>query len=463
MDDLNKFRRFFNPSFWRFFQGKQNLFKVPTTGFKRTDFINQLHSDIVERRYYPSVPHVYLYYNKGGGVTRIVPAFEIRDYCVYYYCIKKLEDKIAINRVENTFGGWTFGGLMRRSEDEEMSRRKSNYDKQEEIAEFVGVSVPQYSFNPAAWVRAYGDLNAKLFATATEIDYRYVAEFDIANYYDSIRLDILENRIREVCEESLAVVISVLFHFLNYWNRKSNLYNRQSVGLPQDAMGDCSRILANFYLQNYDRAISDFCNKHACKFLRYADDQFIFAKDKISLEKALFEASKQLNSIGLSINQKKVAIMTTGDLIVSRSFRVFDILKDDSDRRDKSKVEEFVDLYLGFYDSKALEKLHKGGVSLLNRALACPALRHINPKKKARLIAIAADATYLQNTSAIYLNKIYKLIPYKQRAKFIRKINKLANRLIHNGFHYEALQFYQMNGINRAKLVARLKELEKDS
>src|SRR3989338_6929790 len=189
MDDIKKFKQYFNRDFWRAFQDKQSFFDIPKNENDKDSFVENLYKEIEERTYYPSVPRCYIDRDKGNGVTRIVPVFEIKDYCVYYYCIKKIEDKIAYNRVENTFGGWTLCGLIRKSEDDEMEKKKENCKRYEDsIAELSGISVSEYSFNPAAWAKEYGDLNAKLYATASDSDYGYVAELDIANYYDSVRL-----------------------------------------------------------------------------------------------------------------------------------------------------------------------------------------------------------------------------------------------------------------------------------
>jgi hypothetical protein len=300
MDNKKKFKQYFNRDFWKAFQDMQSFFNIPKNKTEKDLFIENLYRKMNERRYYPSIPHRYIDRDKGKGVTRVIPVFTLKDYCVYYYCIKKIEDKIAFNRIENTFGGWTLGGLMRKSENDEMEKRRKNFDRYEDfIAEFYGISISEYSFNPAAWTRAYGDLNSKLYATAKETNYKYVVELDIANYYDSIRLDILEMRIREIVDKKYAYTVSLLFHFLNYWNRDINLYNKQTVGIPQDAMGDFSRILANFYLQPYDKIAYGLCKQYKCKYLRYADDQFFFAENRNKLDFLIFKVSKELNSLGL--------------------------------------------------------------------------------------------------------------------------------------------------------------------
>lgn len=462
MDDLKKFKQYFNRDFWRAFQNKQSIFNIPRTKTEKDSFVEKLYREIETRRYYPSVPHCHIDRDKGNGVTRIVPVFTLKDYCVYYYCIKKIEDKIAYNRVENTFGGWTLGGLMRKYEDDEMEKKRKNFNRYEDfIAELHGISVSEFSFNPAAWSRAYGDLNAKLYAIAKARNFKYVAELDIANYYDSVRLDILEMRIREIVNEEHADIISLLFHFLNYWNRNTNLYNKQTVGIPQDAMGDCSRILANFYLQPYDKFVYELCKQNKCKYLRYADDQFLFAEDEKKLHILIFKVSKKLNSLGLSVNQKKVKIRTTEELIENRSFKIFDLLKEDKDRKDKNKVEQFVDCYLDLLYKSGLVNVKDNGTPLLNKALFCPALKSIDFSKKAKLINCYLDDKYLKNAKSIHLEKIYKLLSKNEKPEFIKRLNSLSQILIHNAFHYELLNFYEKNKIDNHLVLEQIEVLIK--
>jgi len=462
MDSLKEFKKYFNRDFWRAFQNRQSFFDIPKNKTDKDIFIEKLHKEIQKRRYYPSVPRFYIDQDKGNGVTRIVPVFTLEDYCVYYYCIKKIEDKIAYNRVENTFGGWTLGGLMRKSEDDEMDKKRKDFNQYEDfMGELHGISVSEYSFNPAAWAKAYGDLNAKLYATAKARNYKYVAELDIANYYDSVRLDILEMRIREIVSEEHADIISLLFHFLNYWNRNINLYNKQTVGIPQDAMGDCSRILANFYLQPYDKIVYEICKQNKCKYLRYADDQFLFSDDINKLYILIFKISKKLNSLGLSVNQRKVRVSTTQELINYRSFKVFDILKKDNDRKDKNKVGQFVDLYIDLLDKSGLANIKENGIHLLNKALFCPALKRIDITKKRKLISCYFEDEYLKKAKAIHFEKIYKLLDKNEKVEFLKKLNLLSRKVIHNSFHYELLNFYEKNKIDFRSVRKRIRKLSK--
>ena len=418
-------------------------------------------NSIKDKSYYPSTPAMYLTRNKGKGVSRIIPVFSVKDYCVYYYCIKTFEEKIAYNRVSNTFGGWTLGGIIRGSENDEMTRRKENHDNFEEfMAEHNGISISEYSFNPLAWVEAYGDMNAKLYATAKLEDYNHVVELDIANFYDSIRLDILETRIREVTDSENQEEVSLLFHFLNYWNRNINLYGKQVVGLPQDALADCSRILANFYLQPYDEYAFDITQKEGCCYFRYADDQFIFADTEDKLKLIVYKVSQKLNYLGLNINQKKVVVRKTDELIFHRSFEVFDILKDRSAKNNKVVVEKFVDYYLDMLDKSGLSNIKERGNPLLTRALFCPVLKDIDLSKKLKLIACYLDSGYLEDAKAIHFEKIYEFLPDDLKRSFIDKLVLLSNSLLHNAFHYEVVSFFNKIGIDASNIKDIIKNLK---
>jgi hypothetical protein len=234
-------------------------------------------------------------------VARTIPVFCIEDYIVFYFCIKELEEVLCGNRTEHTFGGWTLGGRMRRLEEFDVE-----FD--------VGFSNSRYSFNPRAWVAAFGEFNSLLFAQLDTGVYKYVLQFDLSNFYDSVRLDILERWVREESPASKGWVIALLFYFLNQWNRKNTGLHPQAVGIPQDALADCSRILANFYLQKYDKFACEVCTKADALYFRYADDQMILLRDPAQIERLMLLLTRNLDRYGLRINQKKVDLWTAKEL-----------------------------------------------------------------------------------------------------------------------------------------------------
>jgi len=461
--NLEKFKAYFsnNGDFWRAFKNKEVFLDLPKNATEKKDLVAQVFDSIRNKTYYPSTPIMHLTRNKGNGVSRVIPVFSIKDYCVYYYCIKVFEEKIAYNRVPNTFGGWTLGGVIRESEESEMAVKQIESNNLEDlVADFYDVSLNEYSFNPLAWIRAYGDMNAKLYATAKSNSYKYVAELDVANFYDSIRLDILELRIREIADKQNQEEISLLFHFLNYWNRRANLYNRQVVGLPQDAMADCSRILANFYLQSYDEKVYELCIKEGAVYFRYADDQFIFADSKEKLKFIIFKISQDLNYFSLNINQKKVSIRTTEELISHRSFEIFDILAEQETRDNRDSVEHFVDRMLDVLNEGEGDALKGKGNPLLSRALFCSALRDIEPTKKDALIKYYFDESYLENVKSKHFGKIYDLLSEGEKKLFIQKLENLSEKLFHNAFHYEVISFFDNLNLNTDKIKKRIKDIE---
>jgi hypothetical protein len=357
-----EFKKYFNKYFWKAFRGNALFYRKEDLNEEyREKILDELYEEILNRKYYPSIPKINLYQEKNIGIARCIPVFEIKDYCLYYFCIKQIEDKIAFNRTENTYGGWSLGGKFRKAEDEEIEHLSIEHNSLEDIiANELEISISTYSFNPKAWSKAYGDLNSKLYSTIVSNDYKFCIEIDIANFYDSINLDLLELWIREIGDKENSEQISILFHFLRYWNRNDNCYNRKTIGIPQDALADCSRILANFYLQDYDQFAFEICQANKLKYFRYADDQFIFGNTEKDLKNAVFEFSKKLNSINLNINSKKAYLWKVDELLDYRSFKLFDLVSKENISAE-GNIEKFVTECIKIHKKNDLSKIKTKG------------------------------------------------------------------------------------------------------
>ncbi|MDF2379468.1 MAG: RNA-directed DNA polymerase [Candidatus Gracilibacteria bacterium] len=456
MIEFGEFKKYFNNNFWKRFHQKVVFFPILLSSEKE-EIIETLYNDLLNKKYYPSIPRAYIFENKGKGVTRKVPVFEIKDYCLYYYCVKRLEKKIAYNRVDNTFGGWSLGGVFRKSEDEEMKFRTETHNSfEDELANYHGVSLAEYSFNPTAWSKAYGDFSSKLYASTQEASYKYAVELDISNFYDCIRLDLLEIWIREVASKDNAEDISVLFHFLNYWNRESNKYDKQTVGVPQDAFADCSRILANFYLQRHDQYTYELCEINQCRYLRYADDQFIFGESKEKLEYLIYLISVNLSKFGLNLNQKKVKYWEIDELTEHRSFKLFDLAKDKEDRKNKENVEKFLDSYFYIRDSGLEDSLKKRGISLLRKALLCD-LSIVSLDRRIKTLGYALEEDFLRKAEKNYLKRIYEnLDTDEKKQEFINQLKTLANEAFYNSIHFRIKSFFEDLKIDTKEIDERI-------
>jgi Reverse transcriptase (RNA-dependent DNA polymerase) len=422
-----QFSRWFNRDFWRAFRNRTFPIKVPESRKEREETVRKVYDAIVSARYAASIPEAEIVTNKGYGVARTIPVFCIEDYIVFYFCIKELEEVLCGNRTENTFGGWTLGGRMRRLEEIDVE-----FD--------VGFSNSRYSFDPHAWIAAFGEFNSLLFAQLDTGAYSHVLQFDLSNFYDSIRLDILERWIREESPASKGWIITLLFYFLNQWNRKNTGLHPQAVGIPQDALADCSRILANFYLQKYDKFAYGVCTKADALYFRYSDDQMILLKDTSQVERLMLLLARHLDRFGLHINQKKIDLWTVKQLQKYRCRSIQKIFAKKGDNQDKAKVRKFTGAYLAI-PAKKLETTWNRGFPLLNRLLWAN-IESLPRRYFEKLLARYTSEDYLLRADIEKLGRVaYLNSKRKKPIAMTKRLIEIGDRCEHNAFHFEVLAF----------------------
>lgn len=445
----DEFKKWFNRDFWRAFKNRTLPIKIPQTSADRIATVRRVYDSIVSARYAASIPEAEIVLNKGHGVARTVPVFCIEDYIVFYFCIKELENVLCHNRTENTFGGWTLGGKMRKLEDVDVE-----FD--------TGFSGAKYSFNPRAWIAAFGDFNSLLFAQLDTGNYSHVLQFDLSNFYDCVRLDILERWIREEADEAKGWVIALLFFFLNQWNRKNTGLHPQAVGIPQDALADCSHILANFYLHRYDKFAANVCRSVDALYFRYADDQLILLNHSDHVESLLLLLTRHLDRFGLRVNQKKVDLWTAKKLQTYRCRSIQAIFAKKGDTRDKVLVRKFADAYLAI-PRKKLKHTWNGGLPLLNRLLWAD-IESLPKKHFERLLVRYTAKEYLSKADFDKIARVYSLNAKRRNpTDLVQRLVQIGDACVHNGFHYEVLSFAKR--IQKKSLVKhfkrRLAEIDK--
>lgn len=274
-----------------------------------------LSRQIDDGHYSPSPIHGLLSAQKAAGVPRLIPVLQYRDYAVYFGCVKAFDDLLAKDHVPGTFGGWSLGGERRRREE---AYAKSVFDD-----DYPASS----SYNRFAWVKQWNEFWRLLAAMYQRSDEHSVfASLDVANFYDSIDLPRLERQLRSRCGE-IGDVIEVLIYLLATWNKRINQYAPSTKGIPQDLVGDCSRILANFYLNSFDREFYAVCQLAGAEFMRYADDIVVRANNERSCRDLVFRAAIILNSLGLNINVSKVAYYTKASMNEHWRFDIMDSLR----------------------------------------------------------------------------------------------------------------------------------------
>lgn len=430
----------------KFWQWIRNKSPIPYEKVAdKSGFLSALYEEVDDRTYYPSPPKDYLILNKGYGVLRIIPALKLEDLCVYYYCVRRLEKYIALNHTPGTYGGFGMKGRLRHIEEEEIDQIKDAV----EIVEFDGEmyafsEMGEYPvasrFNPKAWFAEWDNFTGKLYFNTPNFKNGFVAELDISNFYDSIQLDNLEFKLRKYVHRRESDVIYLLMHFLRFWNRHVNFYRQQGSGIPQDTFGECSRILANFYLQNYDKNIAKVCRGLDAKYFRYADDQIIFGRSRIDLEMITAKASSLLMREGLNFNQKKVNVMKTKEFKRYYAFQNFIDLVGCAKSPDAPKI--LKRQIIAFFKTK--NKLRKSGTSLLKRILNILGVIKQRPNNFLRLKRYILKREFLLNPflSSVELKKIYDLINGNEKRTMLHILNSSIKTSLYSNYLYELRRFY---------------------
>ena len=431
------------PSFLGLFASKfwtkltESLVPFTDKPLDKEAFLEQLHKDVTDFTYTPSHPRDYIVFNKYNGIPRYVPTFTRKDYCVYFLCVKLLENEIAFNRVEGTFGGWTLGNPIRLKEEQE----KIEFDY-----------IPFNTLNDLSWAEEWRSFQNIAKTYKDHDDYKYFTNIDIANFYDTINLSILERKIRHCVTKSKQDVVTLLFHFLHNWNKKLEGYSSKTIGIPQDEIGDCSRILANFYLQDYDLAMKEICDHYGAKFIRFADDQIIYSKSKEDATNILFEASKLLFKINLNINSGKVKeFKSKEEFEIYWAFEIFENLKDiENEEKINAGVEMYfdnIDKGIKFRNTSVLRRILKIDFEFIK-----PALRH-------RLLSGFFNPDFLSGLELWHFRKIR--VKVNNDDEFFKMLDSLAETIIFNSFLYQLLNFYKKDraGYDTTGIEKRITDL----
>lgn len=139
--------------------------------------------------------------------------------------------------------------------------------------------------------------------------YRHVFKTDITAYFCNISLEKLRSAIIGMLDTSdeSDKVLELLFNgVLRPWTEKQR---NAGFGLPQGII--TSSILANLFLARVDARLS---RNRRIRYLRYADDMRVLAKDLTEAKIALKELSGELRSIGLDLNERKTQILSGSEV-----------------------------------------------------------------------------------------------------------------------------------------------------
>lgn len=409
--------------------------KYKEIGWKKT--VEKTYDELIHdiTGYKPKPLRSYISHPKSKYVIRKLPSFELEDYLIYYYCIKSLEDLIAKNRIVGTFGGFRLGGKIRKKEEREMVSEVTFFE-----------SFNQNSFNYIAWKSQYISYTTMLRDHALLLDnpdsnFNYGIHLDIANFYDCIEIHSLKKKIEKEQELSENPVsyndpIFILFNFLENWGVNNNINKNRTVGIPQDEVGDCSRLLANFYLQNFDKKVEEECRRQDIKYFRFADDMMFFASSNKQITDISFYVSNELFEEGLNINSNKVYTFSAYDDLDSRfGFEIFNEL---------SKEEVILDKVWGMFERYVNKSKNFRESSVLKRLLSKDyKTSELNSRNKIRFISRYWDEDFLLFSGDFYLKRVYSLLSESQKADFIEYLDEINDKYNFDTFKNDLKKFKQ--------------------
>ncbi|MBU1165226.1 RNA-directed DNA polymerase [Patescibacteria group bacterium] len=431
MISYEKINKYVGRRFWKHIQ-KETLIPYNEVIPKREEFLKNLTAKIEKMQYVPSPPRAYVVSHKQNLVVRFIPTMTLEDYCVYFFCIKCLEDEIAKNRIKGTYGGWRLGGKIRKIE---------NFDD--------APSVPDSSYNKFEWMKAWTEYQQKAYKFYQNNNFQYFIVFDIANFYDSVRLSRLEMLLREATQKNKTPIVNLLFYFLSNWGKRDLNYERQNTGLPQDEVGDCSRILANFYLQDYDQRVYRLATLKNAGYLRYADDQIIAARDETTAKEIMFLASKELAKIGLNLNASKAKFFKNREKF--KIYWSFDIFKLLTNKNNKKSIEKAFHIFIKRNDTGVEFKSD----TVLKRFLSCNLYR-LSSDIKNKILDLVNQKDFLTSISDYYLKRIYELTPKVKKNEFLKNLKVLSGKILFNQFHLRIIKFMREKKIHN-KYLSQIK------
>ena len=131
--------------------------------------------------------------------------------------------------------------------------------------------------------------------------YIWVVDLDLEKYFDTVNQSKLIQILSEEIKEG--DVISLIHKYLKSGIMIDGIKVKSDKGVPQG--GPLSPLLANIYLNEADQELE----KWGYKFVRYADDMLIFARNRKAAERYYKRVKKLLEGkLKLKVNEEKTSI-----------------------------------------------------------------------------------------------------------------------------------------------------------
>ena len=154
-----------------------------------------------------------------------------------------------------------------------------------------------YGFRPK---RSAHDALKRIKEIADE-GYTWVVDLDLEKYFDTVN----QSKLIQILSEEIkdGDVISLIHKYLKSGIMIDEIKVKSDKGVPQG--GPLSPLLANIYLNEADQELE----KWGYKFVRYADDMLIFARNRKAVERYYKRVKNLLEGkLKLKVNEEKTSI-----------------------------------------------------------------------------------------------------------------------------------------------------------
>ncbi len=414
-DNEQEFLKCFSSSFYKKVLNESLVsFKYKLNRTEAKKLMKESYNNLINYNYNISNPQEYIYLIKNRYVSRIIPVFTIQDEAIYFYLCKQIEDDISINRVDGTFGGWRIGNSIKLLEDEELEYVVNSYD-------------------PRLWLKNWKDFQKYIFTNLEKFNYKYALKLDIANFYDSIDINILSRKLYRCCDKKNYKFIELIIYLLKFWNKKFSCYNENSIGIPQNEFGDQSRLLANLYLNDYDLTMEKICLDNNCKYSRFADDQIILFDNEEQINNIMLICNEELRKIGLNLNAGKVHKFTHDELIKFYLFKELEKL-------DIRKYDEAANDFFELYDSG----IEVRSDTFFRRCLTI-GLKNFSIPIRNKIVSIITCEDFIIKCGVQHLSGIYRNLYLEEKQKFLDSLFLTFKKIKFNGFRYVVITFSKKN------------------
>ncbi len=255
----------------------KNFYKRDLESFSLflTQNIDQTINDIKEQKYAPTKIERY-YIPKKNNLARPISLLYFIDLLVYQALCNVIE-KYSTERRSVFINNFSFANTP----------NKDDSDR----------------FQFQNWRYQWKKFNKKIINSFKE-GFNYVAEYDVASFYDTIDHTILIEILNKIGIEKDILII--LEKCLKSWVKVTNfeIEFEKHCGIPQGP--DCSGILAEVYLSYLDEKFLSYNKFH---YFRYADDIRIMAVSELECQKAISLLDLFCKDISLIAQSSKISII----------------------------------------------------------------------------------------------------------------------------------------------------------